>query len=169
MGFCLCNNVAVLARFLQARGKRVAIVDWDVHHGNGTEDIFRDDPEVGYCSLHQAPLYPGTGSADEIGAGNILNVPLPAGSDGARYLIAFDEQVDPWLRDRAPDVVLVSAGFDAHVDDPLAQMRLDAEDFAALTGGLIVGWPVLSVLEGGYDLEALADSVRAHLEVLLHA
>jgi acetoin utilization deacetylase AcuC-like enzyme len=165
MGFCLFNNVAVLARFLHANGKRVCIVDWDVHHGNGTQDIFWTDPEVGYCSLHQFPFYPGSGGPQETGAGNILNVPLSAGSGSAEYRAAFEERVLPWLDARAPDVVCVSAGFDAHARDPLAQMRLTADDFAAFTR-MLLERPLLSVLEGGYDLEGLASSVRAHLEVL---
>ena len=166
MGFCLLNNIAVLARFLHAQGRRVCIVDWDVHHGNGTQDIFWTDPEIGYCSLHQFPFYPGSGAAQETGAGNILNVPLPAGSGSAEYRAAFEEKVLPWLESRAPDVVCVSAGFDAHLRDPLAQMRLDSDDFAAFTRMLLTR-PLLSVLEGGYHLEGLASSVRAHLEALL--
>ncbi len=168
MGFCLFNNVAVLARFLQNRGKSVAIVDWDVHHGNGTQDIFFEDAATGYCSLHQFPFYPGTGAAEETGAGNVLNVPLAAGCGGAEYRAAFSEKVLPWLDERAPDIVLVSAGFDAHVRDPLAQMRLEAGDFAWFTEQLL-GRPMLSILEGGYDLEGLSSSVRAHLEVLISA
>ncbi|MHC4971125.1 MAG: histone deacetylase family protein [Planctomycetota bacterium] len=166
MGFCLFNNVAVLARFLQAAGKRVCILDWDVHHGNGTQDIFWKDEEVGYCSLHQFPFYPGTGAAHETGAGNILNVPLAAGSGSAEYRAAFEKEVVPWLDARAPDVVLVSAGFDAHARDPLAQMRLQADDYAAFTR-MLLDRPLLSLLEGGYDLEGLASSARAHLEVLV--
>jgi acetoin utilization deacetylase AcuC-like enzyme len=166
MGFCLFNNVAVLARFLQAEGKGVCIVDWDVHHGNGTQDIFWTDADVGYCSLHQFPFYPGSGAPQETGAGNILNIPLAAGSGSAEYRAAFAEQVVPWLDTRAPDVVLVSAGFDAHARDPLAQMRLSSDDFAEFTR-MLLGRPLLSVLEGGYDLEGLASSVRAHLDTLI--
>jgi len=166
MGFCLLNNIAVLARFLHAHGRRVCIVDWDVHHGNGTQDIFGADPEIGYCSLHQFPFYPGSGAAQETGAGNLLNVPLPAGSGSAEYRAAFREQVLPWLDARAPDVVCVSAGFDAHLKDPLAQMRLTSDDFAAFTR-MLLARPLLSVLEGGYHLEGLASSVRAHLEALI--
>ncbi|MHC4338711.1 MAG: histone deacetylase family protein [Planctomycetota bacterium] len=168
MGFCLVNNAAVLARFLQSRGKRVAIVDWDVHHGNGTQDIFWREPEVGYCSLHEFPFYPGTGSADEAGAGNILNIPLRAGCGDIEYQAAFDDRVLPWLDERAPDIVIVSAGFDAHAADPLAGMDLSAESFAAFTRKLL-DWPILSLLEGGYDLDGLASSVRAHLQVLVDA
>jgi len=168
MGFCLVNNVAVLARFLEGRGRRVAIVDWDVHHGNGTQDVFESVPEIGYCSLHQFPFYPGTGAREETGAGNVLNVPLTAGSGDADYLRAFDEDVLPWLDERKPDIVLVSAGFDAHANDPLAQMRLSSGVYGELTRKLL-GRPLLSVLEGGYDLDGLADSVRAHLHVLVEA
>jgi acetoin utilization deacetylase AcuC-like enzyme len=166
MGFCLLNNAAVLARSLQSKGRRAAIVDWDVHHGNGTQDIFWREPEVGYCSLHEYPFYPGTGGADESGAGNILNIPLRAGCGDAEYRAAFEEQVLPWLDARAPDIVIVSAGFDAHAADPLAGMDLSAESFAAFTRQLL-DWPVLSLLEGGYNLEGLATSVRAHLQVLV--
>ena len=168
MGFCLFNNVAVLARFLQARGKSVAIVDWDVHHGNGTQDIFENDPEVGYLSLHQRNHWPFTGHRHETGAGNIRNVPLPAGSGDAAYLRAFDDEVVPWVEERAPDVLLVSAGFDAHVRDPLASMGLSSEAFGAFTRKLL-GRPMLSVLEGGYDLEGLAGGVREHVAALVEA
>jgi len=168
MGFCLVNNAAVLARFLQSRGKRVAIVDWDVHHGNGTQDIFWREPEVGYCSLHEYPFYPGTGGADESGAGNILNIPLRAGCGDTEYQAAFQDKALPWLDERAPDIVIVSAGFDAHAADPLAGMDLSAESFAALTRKLL-DWPILSLLEGGYNLDGLATSVRAHLQVLVDA
>jgi acetoin utilization deacetylase AcuC-like enzyme len=166
MGFCLFNNVAVLARFLHGNGKRVCIVDWDVHHGNGTQDIFWTDPDVGYCSLHQFPFYPGTGADHETGAGNVLNIPLAARSGSAEYRAAFESRVRPWLDDRAPDVVCISAGFDAHARDPLAQMRLTDDDFAEFTR-MLLDRPLLSLLEGGYDLEGLASSVRAHLEVLI--
>ena len=167
MGFCIFNNVAVLARFLHAAGKAVAILDWDVHHGNGTQDIFWDDAEVGYCSLHQSPLYPGTGYADETGAGNILNLPLRGGSGRSEYLAEIDSRVIPWLEDRAPDVLLVSAGFDAHIRDPLAGMGLVDDDFAEFTRRLGARWPILGLLEGGYDLEGLSTSVRAHLQALI--
>ncbi|MEM8884459.1 MAG: histone deacetylase [Planctomycetota bacterium] len=166
MGFCLLGNVAILAAFLRRKGKRVAIVDWDVHHGNGTQDIFGSEPEVGFCSLHQSPLWPGTGDADETGAGNIRNIPMPPGSGDAEYCAAFDEQVLPWLEERSPDVVLVSAGFDAHANDPLAGQQVTAAGFANFTERL-ARWPLLCVLEGGYDLDALEESVRAVLTVLV--
>ncbi|MGQ0613271.1 MAG: histone deacetylase family protein [Planctomycetaceae bacterium] len=168
MGFCLVNHVAVLARFLTARGKRMAIVDWDVHHGNGTQEIFWNDPTVLYASLHQMPLYPGTGAAHERGAGNIVNVPLPPGTDDAAYLAAFDAQVLPALEARAPDVVLVSCGFDAHARDRIAQLELTSGCYGELTRRL-ARWPLLSLLEGGYDLVALEESAREHLRALLEA
>ena len=166
MGFCLFNNVAVLARFLQARGKRVCIVDWDVHHGNGTQDIFWDDAEVGYCSLHQSPLYPGTGAANETGAGNIFNIPLRGGLGDNEYLEVFDTEVVPWVEARTPDIVLVSAGFDAHAQDPLAGMQLSSAVFGEFTRRL-VQWPILSLLEGGYDLDGLGEGVMQHVQALV--
>ena len=171
MGFCLFNNIAILAKHLQERGKRVAILDWDVHHGNGTQEIFQDDPELLFVSLHQWPLWPGTGAAEERGAGNIVNIPLPAGSGDEVYLRAFEEQALPALRDHGPDVVLVSAGFDAHARDPLAGMQLSDEAFGTFTERLLakVQRPVLSVLEGGYDLQALGGGARAHVQALLEA
>ncbi len=171
MGFCLFNNIAFLARHLQEHGKRVAILDWDVHHGNGTQEIFQDDPEVLFVSLHQWPLWPGTGAAEERGAGNIVNIPLPSGSGDEVYLRAFEEQALPALRDHGPDVVLVSAGFDAHARDPLAGMQLSDEAFGIFTERLLaeVQRPVLSVLEGGYDLQALGSGARAHVQALVEA
>ena len=168
MGFCLIGNIAVLACFLRARGKRVAIVDWDVHHGNGTQDIFRDEPDVGYLSLHQWPFYPGTGAVTETGAGNIRNICLSAGSDDSDYVRAFETQVLPWLDERSPDVILVSAGFDAHRSDPLASMCVSSEAFGRWTEMLLShGAPLLSLLEGGYDLAALEESVRAHVSAMV--
>ena len=168
MGFCLFNNIAILARFLTAAGKRTAILDWDVHHGNGTQDIFWDDAAVGYLSLHQSPLWPGSGRRDETGAGNIKNVPMPPGSGDAEYLAAFEREVEPWLAERNPDVLLVSAGFDAHRNDPLANQELSTEVFAEFTRR-ILGRPILSLLEGGYDLEGLASSAAAHVAALIDA
>jgi acetoin utilization deacetylase AcuC-like enzyme len=168
MGFCLLNNVAVLARFLQARGRRVAIVDWDVHHGNGTEDIFRDDAQVGYASLHQYPLYPGTGSADDGDGAHVLNLPLPPGSGDEEYRWVWEDRLLPWLAERDPEVVLLSAGFDAHRLEHLASQTLETDTFAWFTRTL-AGRPVLAVLEGGYNLEALRDGVRVVLEELLAA
>jgi len=168
MGFCLLNNVAVLARFLQARGRRVAIVDWDVHHGNGTEDIFRDDARVGYASVHQYPLYPGTGGTDDGDGEHILNLPLPPGSGDEEYRWVWEDRVLPWVERRDPDVILVSAGFDAHRLEFLASQAVGTATFGWFTRTL-ARRPVLSVLEGGYDLDALRDCTRAHLEELLAA
>ncbi len=179
MGFCLLNNVAVAARYLQKEHRlpRILIVDWDVHHGNGTQEIFYEDPSVFYFSVHQYPFYPGTGSAGEQGAGegkgSTLNVPLPAGSGDAEFRQAFSDKLVPAARQFHPDFVLVSAGFDAHQDDLLGRMKVTTEGFAELTrivrqiaeehcGGRLV-----SVLEGGYHLEKLAASVEAHLRVLM--
>ena len=172
MGFCLLNNVALAARAALAAGlARVAIVDWDVHHGNGTQDSFYDDPRVLFISLHQYPFYPGTGAASEIGTGAgrgyTANLALPAESGPEVYGAAFSRIVLPMLRSYAPELVLVSAGFDAHERDPLASMNLDHQTFGALAGALIdfadqaARGRIAFVLEGGYDLPALRDSVRS--------
>jgi acetoin utilization deacetylase AcuC-like enzyme len=170
MGFCLLNNVALAASAALAAGlSRVAIVDWDVHHGNGTQDAFYDDPRVLFVSLHQYPFYPGTGAAREIGrgqgAGYTANFGMPAGSGPEAYGAAFRQVIVPLLRAFAPELVLVSAGFDAHARDPLAQLQLDATTYGALATALIdlVGelghGRIGFVLEGGYDLLALSASV----------
>lgn len=177
MGFCLFNNVAVAAAHARARGiERVAIVDFDVHHGNGTQHLFERDPSVFYASLHQWPLYPGTGLADErgIGAGEgaTLNAPLPPRSGDAEWLAAFDDELVPALDAFRPQFVLVSAGFDAHAEDPLAETRLTDEAYRTLTHGVLelarrhAQGRVVSLLEGGYDLAALGRCVRVHLEEL---
>lgn len=181
MGFCLLNNVAVAARAAQRLHGfgRVAIVDIDVHHGNGTQEVFVEDPSVLFCSLHQYPYYPFTGRATErgdgAGAGTTLNVPLPAGTTGEQWLIEFDALVAPAVRAYAPELILVSAGFDAHEADPMADLRLRTEDYAAiarriaaLAGELCEGRSVWC-LEGGYDLEALPASVAAVLGALATA
>jgi acetoin utilization deacetylase AcuC-like enzyme len=176
MGFCLFGTVAIAARHaLAAHGlSRVAVVDFDVHHGNGTQDLLWDEGRAFFISSHQMPLWPGTGTAQERGAhGNVLNVPLPPGTDGARFRQIYEDMVLPQLERFAPELVLVSAGFDAHRDDPLAQLELVEEDFAWITGALCdiaarhAGGRLVSVLEGGYDLGALGRSVAAHIRVLM--
>ncbi|HLF99504.1 MAG TPA: histone deacetylase [Acidimicrobiia bacterium] len=171
MGFCLYNNAAVVAASLAAAGERVAVIDWDAHHGNGTQDIFYEDGRVLYISLHQSPLYPGTGRLAErgtgAGAGATLNLPMPPGSTGDVYLAAFDEVVEPVVERFAPEWVLVSAGFDAHRDDPLTDLGLTSGDFGDLAARVASLAPspnrIVAFLEGGYDLEAVTASVAATL------
>jgi len=179
MGFCLFNNVAIAAKYAQEVYKvgKVAIIDWDVHHGNGTQEIFYDDPTVFYISLHQYPFYPGTGSSDEKGTGKgygfTLNFPMPAGSDDEDYLKVFGEEIVPALEKFQPEFIIISAGFDAHRDDPLAGMNLTEEAFHKMTeltseiARKFSDSKILSVLEGGYNLKALALSVESHLKGLL--
>jgi acetoin utilization deacetylase AcuC-like enzyme len=177
MGFCLFNNVAVTAAALVAAGDRVCVLDYDAHHGNGTQDIFWEDPRLLYVSLHEWPLYPGTGRLDEIGAGPGLgttcNLPLPAGATGDVYLCAFDEVIEPLVARFAPQWVLVSAGFDAHRADPLTGLALSAGDYANLAGRAVGLAPrpgrTIVFLEGGYDLDAMRASVAATLPVLVGA
>jgi acetoin utilization deacetylase AcuC-like enzyme len=168
MGFCLINNVAVTAAALAARGERVLIVDWDAHHGNGTQEVFYEDRRVAYVSMHEYPLYPGTGWLDETGAGPgtglTVNFPFPAGTTGDVYLSAFDEVVAPFAETFRPTWVMASAGFDAHRADPLTGLGLSAGDFADLADRVMALAPAgrrLAVLEGGYDLDALAASAGA--------
>ncbi|HEX4217968.1 MAG TPA: histone deacetylase [Acidimicrobiales bacterium] len=175
MGFCLLNNIAVAAAALTAAGERVLIVDWDVHHGNGTQAIFWDDPNVLYVSTHESPLFPGTGSAHEVGGpaalGLTVNVPLPAGATGDVVRRAITEVAQPTIGEFDPTWVLVSAGFDAHRADPLAGLSLSSGDFAELGRAVAAFAPrpgrLALFLEGGYDLEALRTSVRATLSALL--
>lgn len=175
MGFCLVNNVAVAAASRTARGERVLIVDWDVHHGNGTQDIFWDDPGVLYVSTHQHPLYPGTGRPDEVGgpsaAGLTINLPLPPGATGDVMRAALDKEAGAAIAEFAPDWVLVSCGFDAHRDDPLSDLRLSSGDFAELACVVRDFAPrpgrLALFLEGGYQPAALASSVEATLGALL--
>jgi acetoin utilization deacetylase AcuC-like enzyme len=177
MGFCLFNNVAVAAYAALQKGlQRVAIVDWDVHHGNGTQDIFWDDGRVLYVSLHQFPFYPGTGAAEEVGTGDgkgtTVNVPLSAGATDATYAAAFHEIVEPVLHDFAPELILLSAGFDAHERDPLASMRLSAQGYGTMARSIASAAAASAkgrigvLLEGGYDLGALEDSLYATLAAL---
>ena len=173
MGFCLFSNIAIVARHLQKTWNvgRISIVDFDVHHGNGTQACVQDDPTIQFISMHQDPrtCYPGSGYGWEIGAGNVMNVPLHPGTDDAQYLQIMDERVTPALDQFNPDVLLISAGFDAHRDDPLAQINLSEEGFAQITRRLVdaadrhCGGRVVSVLEGGYNLRALSRSVVRHL------
>ncbi len=176
MGFCLFGNVAIAAkRALDHHGlERVAVLDFDVHHGNGTQDLLQSDPRALFVSSHQFPLWPGTGRAEETGPhGTILNLPLPPGTQGADFRHAWDSVVFPRLDDFRPELILVSAGFDAHVDDPLAQLALTEEDFVWITRRICetayrhCAGRVVSVLEGGYNLDALAASALAHVRVLM--
>ncbi|PWT79749.1 MAG: histone deacetylase [Blastocatellia bacterium] len=177
MGFCFYNNVAIAAAHARTRGRhRIAIVDYDVHHGNGTQHTFEADPEVLYISTHQFPFYPGTGAANEVGLGAgrgfTVNLPLEAGATAEDYRVVFDEVVLPVLRQFRPELMLVSAGFDAHERDPLANMRLTTEAFAAMTMELraiateFSEGRIVLVTEGGYDLRALAASLDAVTQVL---
>jgi acetoin utilization deacetylase AcuC-like enzyme len=175
MGFCLINTVAITAREAQRKygAERIAIVDFDVHHGNGTQDIFKADPNVFYASSHQMPLFPGTGKPSETGVGNILNVPLDENSDGAAMRDAYLTRIIPGLIDFSPDLILLSAGFDAHARDPLAQLNWSSADYGWLTGKLMdvadrmCGNRIVSLLEGGYDLKGLAGGVSHHVAMLM--
>ena len=177
MGFCLFDTIAVGAAHALAQGiERIAILDWDVHHGNGTQEIFWESPKVFFSSIHQWPLYPGTGAASEIGAGPgtgyTLNIPLAAGAGNERYLQVLDDLILPKLRAYEPELVMVSAGYDCHQDDPLGSMRVDEDGFGAMTERIselaeaTAGGRIVLVLEGGYDPPALGRSVVRTIEVL---
>jgi acetoin utilization deacetylase AcuC-like enzyme len=179
MGFCLFNNVAIAARYAQQKHRgieRIAIVDWDVHHGNGTQGIFFDDPSVFFFSIHQYPWYPGTGSRGEIGMGRgkgfTLNVPVKAGIAANEYRRMFENAIGEIAEKFVPDLIFISAGFDAHESDPLGQLKLNDTDFVALTQ-VVKQWAneacnnkLVSCLEGGYNLETLGQTVRAHVKEL---
>ncbi|HEX5254970.1 MAG TPA: histone deacetylase family protein [Mycobacterium sp.] len=175
MGFCLFNNISIGARHAQRKHglARVAIVDFDVHHGNGTQQIFYSDPSVLYASTHQMPLFPGTGAVRETGVGNIFNSPLAPGDGGAELRAAFQDRIVPALQAFSPELIIVSAGFDAHERDPLGSLTMTAADFAWVTRELMTAAEKLcdgrlvAVLEGGYDLQGLTDSVTAHVGELL--
>ena len=175
MGFCIFNNVAVGANYLieKYKYKKIAIIDFDVHHGNGTQDIFYNDKNVLYISTHQYPYYPGSGSEKENGKyNNVLNIPLEAGTTGNEYLNAYEKVLDKIIEFK-PEFLLFSAGFDAHIDDPLAQLRLSSEDFYKITKRTLeVSKPfcngnIVSILEGGYDLRALQESTQRHVDALI--
>ena len=181
MGFCYFNNVGIAARYLQTRHgiERVAIIDWDVHHGNGTQHSFEEDPSIFFFSIHQFPHYPGTGARGErgggAGSGYTLNAPMPAGSGDSEYLQVFREELRPAMESFEPDFILISAGFDAHRADPLGAIQLTERGFETLTREVLsmaedyCGGKVVSALEGGYDLEATAGSAAAHLAALKNA
>lgn len=179
MGFCIFNNVAIGARYIQKKHKinRILIVDWDVHHGNGTEEIFYSDPSVFYISLHQYPHYPGTGSSESRGEGKgkgfNLNIPMDAGSGDSEYIKAFQKIIVPKIASFKPEFILISAGFDGHRDDPLSSINLTEQGYQEMTeilkdmANLYSKDHIVSVLEGGYNLLSLANSVNSHLEALV--
>lgn len=174
MGFCVFNNVAIAAYYLINKYdySNIAIVDFDVHHGNGTQDIFYNNKNVTYYSTHQYPLYPGTGDVDEVGCGNIFNIPLVSGTSSVSYQKIFQEKIIEQLEIQQPDFLIISAGFDAHKDDPLANINLSNEDFVILTKKLKIiadkycNGKILSMLEGGYDISALENAMIGHISEL---
>ena len=175
MGFCIFNNIAVAAKYAQKKYgiDKVAVVDFDVHHGNGTQHLFENDPNLFYASTHQFPAYPGTGAISEVGLGNIVNVPLKPGTGSESFREAYTTTILPKLNTFEPELLLVSAGFDAHRKDPLCQLNLNSDDFSWVTKHLIevadnhCQGMLISTLEGGYDLDALASSVAKHVQELL--
>lgn len=177
MGFCLFSNAAIAGLYARQKhgAERVAIVDFDVHHGNGTQDIFWSDKNLFYGSTHEMPLFPGTGAASERGVGNIANAPLRAGDGGERFREAFESRILPELHNFGPDILIISAGFDAHQDDPLANLQLVEADYLWATEKLAgmaqrhCNGRIVSMLEGGYDLTALARSVAVHVKALMDA
>jgi acetoin utilization deacetylase AcuC-like enzyme len=177
MGFCFFNSIAVAAHYARKKhgAERVAVIDFDVHHGNGTQDIFWSDKDMLYASTHQMPLYPGSGALGETGVGNIWNAPMRAGDTGDKFKEAVQSRILPALHNFAPDLVLISAGFDAHKDDPLANMKLVEADFLWVTeelakvAGRHCNGRLVSMLEGGYDLTALARSAAVHVKALMNA
>ena len=177
MGFCLFSNIAIAGLYARAKHgcERIAVVDFDVHHGNGTQDIFETDKDLFFGSTHQMPLYPGTGALSETGVGNVWNAPLRSGDGGSAFREAMESRIIPALRSFSPDIILISAGFDAHRDDPLASLELVESDFLWVTERLIevaekqCDGRVVSMLEGGYDLNALARSVGVHVKALMNA
>lgn len=172
MGFCLLSNAAIAANYAltQANVNRVAILDWDVHHGNGTEAIVESNPQIAYCSLHQYPCYPGTGKAEDRGLhNNVLNIPMAPGSSMADYEPAFVDLVLPFLKGFQPDLLIISAGYDANELDPLASIALQPQDYGKFTEYCLTVTPkILLGLEGGYHLQALADSIKATIEALIN-
>ncbi len=179
MGFCVFGNVGIAAKYLQEKHglKRILVVDWDVHHGNGTYDILKEDPKVFQFQIHQGGIYPGTGAVEDVGEGeaegNTLNVPLPAGAGRKEFLQAFDEKLIPAMTEFKPEFILISAGFDAHKQDLLGGLNLSSQDYGDLTRRLKIiaeehgEGRIVSVLEGGYHLKALSESVRFHIEALM--
>ena len=173
-GFCFINNIAVAARYLQKKYKikKVAIIDFDVHHGNGTQEIFYNDKSVAYASTHEFPLFPGSGAEEETGVGNIFNAKLKAGIKGAEFLEIFESKILKPLDKFKPEVILISAGFDAHIRDPLANINLESSDYFKITQKIVdlanihSKGRVISFFEGGYDLQAISESIKEHIKAL---
>ena len=173
-GFCFVNNIAVAARYLQKKYdvNKIAIIDFDVHHGNGTQEIFYKDETVAYGSSHEFPLFPGTGAENETGVGNIFNATLKAGVDGKEFIKIFDQKILKPIDEFKPEIILISAGFDAHKRDPLANINLESNDFFKITKNIVdiakihCNGRIISFLEGGYDLKALSESILEHLKAL---